>query len=226
VRCTKPRTVSQAAEGQPLNWRQKNYNGKDRLFQLPCGKCIECRLEKASSDAVRCVHEAKMHESNSFITLTYSEEHLTCPRLQYSDFQKFMWRLRFAFPNQEIGYKVTGEYGDQNKRPHWHALIFGWRPSDLVPLYKNENGDQLYSSQVLDKLWGKNDPEQKPNEIGQVDFKSAGYVCRYAAKKLIHGRDQDHDYHPIARCSTTYAIGKKIFGKTLARCFQLRIRGS
>lgn len=48
----------------------------DRPVFLPCGGCIGCRLERAQAWAVRCVHEAQMHEANCFITLTYDDEHL------------------------------------------------------------------------------------------------------------------------------------------------------
>ena len=33
-------------------------------------------------------------------------------------------------------------------------------------------------------------------------------MARYAAKKLVHGNDQEHDYHPIHKTSSKRAIGK------------------
>lgn len=207
MQCTSPRTVGFRADGKTISWSQKTFSKEFATFQLPCGKCIECRLEYARQWAIRCVHEAQMHQENSFITLTYSEKHLESPKLQYRDFQLFMKKLRFAYPNQQIGMFVTGEYGDRTKRPHWHAIVFGWSPKDLVPLRKNEMGDQLYTSASLDRLWGKNDPDRKPNEIGSVTFESAGYVARYAAKKLVHGND-GHEFEPVSKKSNKNAIGK------------------
>ena len=119
-----------------------------------------------------------------------------------------MKRLRKQYPEQEIPMVVTGEYGEEKKRPHWHAIIFNWWPKDAKYLRKNERGDTLYQSPELDKIWGLNDPEKKPNEIGQVSYHSAGYVMRYAAKKLVHGHDKNHPYQPISRKSSKYAIGK------------------
>lgn len=213
MRCLDPRTVGFAADGKTIVWSQKHSSKQFASFQLPCGQCIECRLEYARSWAVRCVHEAKMHENNSFITLTYSDEHLRSPWLIYEDFQLFIERLRYHNPTIEIPFKVTGEYGEETKRPHWHALLFNYRPTDLKPMYKNDNGDQLYRSASLDEIWGKNDPEHKPTEVGQIDFKSAGYVMRYAAKKLVHGHDKNHPYQPIAKGSKKYAIGKTFLEK-------------
>lgn len=212
MRCTSPRPAGVRHDGT-LAWRRKDVNRCNVVYQMPCGKCIQCRLEYARNWAVRCVHEAKMYDNNSFITLTYSDENLESPWLIYEHFQLFMKRLREKNPGLEIPFKVTGEYGHETKRPHWHALLFNYRPSDLKAMFKNPNGDQTYSSAEIDKLWGYNDPIKLPSVIGQVDFQSAAYVMRYAAKKLVHGKDEDHAYKPISKGSSKYAIGKKFLEK-------------
>lgn len=114
-----------------------------------------------------------------------------------------MKRLRKT-TNAEIGMFATGEYGDQNKRPHWHAIIFNWSPLDRIYKYSNDRGDKVYSSETLSKLW-----QHGIAELGSVTFESAGYCARYAAKKLIHGKDEDHDFAPISKKSSKNAIGKK-----------------
>jgi len=43
---------------------------------IPCGRCIGCRLERSRQWAIRCVHEASLHEDNAFITLTYAPENI------------------------------------------------------------------------------------------------------------------------------------------------------
>jgi len=203
MRCLAPKTVGFLADGKTISWSNKKFSKEFAPFQLPCSKCIECRLEYARQWAVRCVHEAKMHPHNVFVTLTYSDEHLESPKLNYEHFQRFMKRLRKT-SNEKIGIFVTGEYGDLTKRPHWHAIIFNWQPPDLEKKYITENDDQVYSSKTLDKLWGYG-----ITEAGSVTFESAGYCARYAAKKLVHGRDQDHDFQPISKKSSKNAIGKK-----------------
>lgn len=208
MRCTSPRNVGFKPDGKTIAWSPKHISKEYATFQLPCSKCIECRLEYARSWAIRATHEAQMHSENSFITLTYSDEHLMSPFLIYEDWQKFMKKLRKTVP-QAVGVMVVGEYGEKTKRPHWHAILFNYRPKDCVYLRDNELGDKIYTSKTLDKLWGKNDSEQKPNEIGDVTFKSAGYVARYSAKKLVHGLDSTHDFNPIFRCSSKHAIAKK-----------------
>lgn len=228
MRCTSPRTVGFRSDGKTISWSSKNYSKEFATFKLPCSKCIECRLEYARNWAIRSVHEAKMHDKNSFITLTYSDEKLTSPKLQYRDFQLFAKRLRDRLHQElvkrigkinwsqldqsekkiliqanKIGIFVTGEYGELTKRPHWHAIIYNWEPPDQRYKRTNENGDKIFSSQILDDLWSHGS-----TETGAVTFKSAGYVARYAAKKLVHGND-GHDYEPISKKSTHQAIGKK-----------------
>lgn len=237
MRCTSPRTVGFNSDGKTLCWSPKRYSKEFATFQIPCGKCISCRLENARQTAVRCVHEASMYENNSFITLTYSEENLKSEKLQYLDFQKFTKDLRTKlfqdllnkiFPNQpqklqrslwntfskerkkelyepiRISIYVAGEYGDKKKRPHWHALLFNWRPNDLVLKYTSDRGDQIYSSTILDSLW-----PHGISELGSITFESAGYCARYASKKLAHGKDGTHNYEPISKRSSKNAIGKK-----------------
>lgn len=144
-----------------------------------------------------------MHEKNAFITLTYRPEALTSPKLQYADFQKFMKKLR-KVQDAPMGVFVTGEYGDETKRPHWHAIIFNWSPPDGVYHYTNDNGDRVFTSAQLTKIWGHGNAE-----YGSVTFKSAGYVARYAAKKLVHGKDEEHEFEPISKKSSKHAIGKR-----------------
>nr|QJB20666.1 MAG: replication initiator protein [Microvirus sp.] len=255
MRCTSLRTVGYYDDGKTICWSPKKYSKEFATFQLPCGKCISCRLENARQTAVRCVHEASMYEKNSFITLTYSEENLKSPKLVYRDFQLFVKKLRSQlydnelkkiFPNartqrearelartlqrstrvslQEkisVPVFVAGEYGDRKKRPHWHAIIFNWRPDDIQHSYTNDRGDKVFTSRTLETLW----PLGK-SELGSVTLESAGYCARYAAKKLAHGKDGEHDYNPISRRSSKHAIGKKWIEKNWRDVFtygQLKI---
>jgi len=236
MRCTSPRPVGFLADGKTITWSSKQFSREYATFQLPCGKCIECRLEQSREKATRCVHEAKMYDKNSFLTLTYDDDHLPeNGKLIYNDFQLFIGRLRKqAFRNHlkkinltietynEMNQKdrkriydqiitpfiVTGEYGEKLKRPHWHAIMFNWEPEDGKHKYTSELSHKVYESETLTKLWGKGIAE-----YGSVTFDSAAYVCRYSAKKLVHGNDQDHDFQPIHKMSSKHAIGKKFLEK-------------
>lgn len=207
LRCTSLRSVGFRSDGKTIAWTPRLVSPEYATFCLPCGKCIECRLEYARQWAVRCVHEASMHDSNSFITLTYSDKDLKSPRLIYPDFQKFMKKLRKT-QNEPIGCFVTGEYGEKTKRPHWHAILFNYTPRDGVPSRKTIQGDQTFTSESLEKIWGHG-----RTEYGSVTFRSAGYCARYSAKKLIHPDEFNKEFEPISKKSSKHAIGKTFLEK-------------
>ncbi len=187
---------------QPLKgWRSKTLtiNGKrgivfnikkgfaDLPITLSCSQCIGCKLERSRQWAIRCDHEASLHSENSFITLTYNDQNL--PRdlsLDKTHLQKFWKRLRKKYPSSKIKYYACGEYGDNTLRPHYHAILFNFAFNDQI-LFKQENGEKLYTSEKLDALWGFGFCT-----IGTVTFKSAAYVARYILKKITGPMADNH----------------------------------
>lgn len=178
-----------AVNGTSQAKRKYLYDTTGNFIILPCGQCIACRLNKSRDWATRCVLEAKMHEQNCFITLTYSEEN--CPpdmSLQKRDFTNFIKRLRFN-TGKKIRYYAAGEYGDLHGRPHFHACLFGYKPDDLV-LWQYRDGVALYNSATLSKAW----QYKGFVSVGDVTFESAAYVARYVTKKITGDRSEEH-YH-------------------------------
>lgn len=164
--------------------RELAQRGSEPL-KIPCGQCIGCRLEKSRQWAVRCVHEADLHDQNCFITLTYNAENLPEDySLKPEHFTKFMKRFRKAYAGKKIRYFMCGEYGDQKLRPHYHACIFGHDFSDKV-LYKENDGNRLYISEQLNKLWPFGF-----STIGELTFESAAYTARYVMKK-VNGKNAE-----------------------------------
>jgi len=163
----------------------------DRPLTIPCGQCVGCRLERSRQWAVRCVHEASLHEDNCFITLTYNNESLPEDgSLNKKHFQDFMKRLRKKYKNKKIRYYHCGEYGDKNFRPHYHAIIFGLEFDDQK-LFTVNNGEKLYTSEKLEKLWPFGF-----STIGTVTFESAAYVARYVMKK-VNGKNAKNHYERV-----------------------------
>lgn len=158
------------------------------LVTVACGQCIGCRVDRSKQWAVRVVHEAQLHEHNSFITLTYAPEHLPYNgSLQKADFQKFMKRLRKRFKTKRIRYYMCGEYGDKLDRPHYHAVLFGFDFPDKTIWKRTKSGSTIYRSQVLEELWPFGH-----SSVGSVTYESAAYVARYCMKKLNGDKAQDH----------------------------------
>ena len=137
------------------------------------------------------MHEASMHDSNAFITLTYADEHLPYGgTLVKPHFQKFMKRLRERIAPTKIRFFMCGEYGDKLMRPHYHALIFGHDFGDKR-IYKSDRGVDLFTSDLLEDTWGKGHAT-----TGEVTWESAAYCARYALKKRT-GKEADEHYERI-----------------------------
>ena len=158
MRCVNPLNARKDMYGN-LAFNNKLNVATGQGLQFECRKCLPCRLNNAREKAVRCLHGAKMYEDNIFLTLTYKDESLESQWLIYEHFQQFMKTLRRKNPNKKIPYMVTGEYGEKDKRPHWHAIIFNYRPTDATPYKKNQRGETLYLSPTIDNIWTKNDHE-------------------------------------------------------------------
>lgn len=158
----------------------------DLTVNLPCGRCIGCRLERSRQWAIRCVHEASLHENNCFITLTFDDKYLDVKgSLVKADFQKFMKRLRKHF-GTGIRYFHCGEYGEKLGRPHHHACLFNLDFPDKI-LWQTREGIKLYRSKTLEDLWPFGH-----STIGGVTFESAAYVARYVTKKIIGKNAASH----------------------------------
>lgn len=185
--CFHPLTAYKTASGD-IVFSERRRNEVISSLQLPCGQCIGCRLERSRQWAMRCMHEASLHERNCFLTLTYNDENV--PKrgvLEYPAFQKFMKRFRkFAAPVQPRFY-MCGEYGPENWRPHYHACIFGFDFDDKTHWSRSPSGEALFRSASLERLWPYGFAS-----IGSVTFESAAYVARYCVQKITGHNAKAH----------------------------------
>lgn len=187
MQCYRPLDAWQRPSGGILLFKNPR-DGISRFLRIPCGQCVGCRLERSRQWAVRCMHESALHDSNSFVTLTYSEDFIPEDfSLRHSDFQKFMKRLRERYEGKRIRYYMCGEYGENYSRPHYHSCLFGVGFPDRYPWRKSAAGFQLYRSETLEKLWPFGQCE-----IGDVTFESAAYVARYVMKKITGDQADEH----------------------------------
>lgn len=97
-----------------------------------------------------------------------------------------MKRLRYQQAPKIIRFYHCGEYGEKNKRPHYHTLLFNHDFSDKIP-YSETQGTPLFISENLTQLWGKGFCT-----IGEVTFDSAAYVARYIMKKITGNKAKEH----------------------------------
>ena len=134
------------------------------------------------------MHEASLYDHNSFITLTYNDDHLPSDgSLNHVHFQRFFKRLRKHFNGRRIRYYMAGEYGSKLGRPHYHAIVFGLDFPDKRLWRKTPAGSVLYRSNTLEALWPFG-----YSSIGDVTFESAAYVARYCLKKVTGDAAYSH----------------------------------
>jgi len=201
----------------PLVSHSKDPNSAS--MDIPCGRCIGCRLERSRQWAIRCVNEAQMHEQNCFITLTYDNDNIIFGKnetgtLVPNDLQLFWKRLRKEINkngNHKCRYFACGEYGGTTNRPHYHACVFGYDFPDKI-YHTTKEGNSLYSSAMLNNIWGNGHCL-----IGSVTFESAAYVARYIMGKKL-GREKDYYVEQgiepeFVRMSRRPGIGTKWFEK-------------
>lgn len=152
---------------------------------------------------MRCVHQVQLEASSCFITLTLDDEHLVNPyftgahradgrkvfggTLQKKQFQDFAKRLRKYFGGVPISYYMCGEYGARYWRPHYHALLFGVRFTDLRAFKKSANGSVVSTSATLARLWPLGF-----STVGEANFETAAYVARYVMKKISGPPAKEH----------------------------------
>lgn len=143
------------------------------ILMVPCGRCISCRLNKARAWSIRIMHEVKTSKVSCFVTLTYNDENLPKNKsLVVEDVQKFFKRLR-KNTKLKLRYFLGGEYGEIQKRPHYHAVIFG--------LSKEFHAE-------IERSWSLGFVT-----VDDVTPERAMYVAKYTTKKLSGPAVSEYD---------------------------------
>lgn len=175
---------------------------RSALVSLPCGQCIGCRIDYSRQWANRCLMELEYHDSAYFCTFTYDDAHvpqseyvdpntgevLTSLSLRKKDFQLLMKRIRKRFPNDKIRFFMSGEYGSETFRPHYHAILFGLHLDDLTRYKIVREGNEYYTyynSPSLQSCWrDHNGHDIGFVVVGEVTWNTCAYTARYVMKKL------------------------------------------
>lgn len=205
--------------------------------QIPCGKCYACKLNYSAQWATRLTLEAKDHENNYFITLTYDDDHIVQPNvitdgteiykndgtwngtLVKAHPSNFIRRLREYFRRkgfkEKIIYYYCGEYGGETKRPHYHLILLNC-PLDIKEFYDfhmDKKHKMHWKSKEIERYWNKGIVD-----IAEVEWSSCAYVARYCMKKLTDSGEPKEYYTmgkipEFVRMSTHPAIGSKYYNE-------------
>lgn len=170
-------------------------------IDLPCGKCVECERSKSIEWSYRIMNECSLYKDNCFITLTYRNNPI---ELNLRDYQLFLKRLR-----KKIGkfrYFLCGEYGSKKRRPHYHLIVFGWKPQDLEYFFTDKSGCIIYQSKFLEQIWSLGFVS-----VGDLTLQSAKYVAKYMQKQVDYGDLKK----PFIRMSLKPGIGANFIKNNL-----------
>lgn len=153
--------------------------------------------------------EAGLYADNSFITLTYAEDPVSLVPRHH---RQFMDGLRKRLSPLRVRFYMVGEYGDQNQRPHFHYVLFGYPACGRFARPK-KSFRCCAACDLIEDVWGKGHIKNLPLEIG-----SARYVARYVVKKMTRYDDPRlGNRHPeFARMSLRPGIGHGVLAAVAA----------
>lgn len=153
----------------------KHIRKEAESLNLPCGKCVGCRADQAMMWSIRAYHESTSHLANSFLTLTYDDDHLPWDgKISKPDLQNFFKRMRHHY---KLRYIACGEYGELTRRPHYHAIIFGQDFDEAG--FCSRLDENSYTNSFLEKTWGLGHVMVAPCNLASIM-----YVCGYVNKKI------------------------------------------
>lgn len=164
--------------------------------EVPCGKCLHCRMTRVSEWVTRMICESLMYKHVYYVTLTYDSKVLEQrPDIaadthavvhSYNKFhrpqlapltlckrhtQLFWKRLRKNNPDITFAYYLCGEYGHKYGRPHYHAVIWS---------------DDIITRDMILDAWQH---LCTPDALAYEDLKASNsspkvysYVCKYLFK--------------------------------------------
>lgn len=156
----------------------KNKHGD--LVPVPCGWCLQCRIDKRNEWTMRLSFECEKNRG-CFITLTYDDFNLPKDEsLNKRDPILFIKRFRKSIEPMKIKYYLVGEYGEIGnvitglQRPHYHIVITGI--------------SALKAQSKISKCWQKGFIKVAPVTSGRIR-----YLLKYLDKQ-IHGPDAKKEY--------------------------------
>lgn len=202
-------------------------NFHNNYISIPCGWCLNCRVDKMNELSDRCEYEYITFGCGAFVTFTFDDIHLD--KYQFIDSKdgklkatlskkcakEFLDRLNkevhkynkqyglTPFCRPDYKYLIVGEYGENGQifdRPHYHALFFGL--------------DFAMCERLFWRAW----QFQGSIQVGAIRNGGIGYVVSYLDKQL-HGYEAwlKYDYNHLQRPFQTHslALGEGLYKSQL-----------
>lgn len=197
-------------------------------IEIPCGKCVGCRLDYSRSWATRMCLESLTFKENYFITLTYDDIHVHhnddgALTLSKTDISEFLKRLRSSIKyhtgQDGVRFFACAEYGENSFRPHYHVCLFNAPLLDNLKLEGNNKlGQPLFSSSLVQDAWNMGH-----TCVGKMTWNTCAYTARYTLKKA--GGKDNAFYEALnvvpefVRMSRRPGIGLEYFDENYQRIY-------
>ena len=196
-----------------IKTKKWNYSTGEFWSYVPCGYCLNCRVDKQNQLTHRCEEELINYKCGAFVTLTYDDFHITdklrndkngklVATLSRDDLKHYMYRLRSNIKNRlpdtllsnhHFKFLAVGEYGGDGQifdRPHIHLLFFGL--------------DFALCKKEIEKAWqGRGMVKCLPILNGGIR-----YVLKYLDKQLFGDQAaKKYDENNIERPFQVHSLG-------------------
>lgn len=162
-----------------------------------------------------------------FVTLTYDDEHLPSDgNVSKRDCQLWLKRLREKIYPRLLRYFLAAEYGEENGRPHYHAIVYGVGPVEsellsstwtqgFVHVGLAEPKSMSYVSGYVLKKWGKREQYLNPNKTPEFQLRSLrpgiGAVAVHALVTAYRSPGGQIALEKLGWLSPLVRIGPKIY---------------
>lgn len=164
---------------------------RTRYVPVGCGRCIECRKQKAQMWKVRLNEELRENPNAHFVTFTFDETKLAelCAELHTEDadivssiaIRRFTerWRKKFKKAPRHFLINELGHTGTE--RLHFHGLLW-YNATNVAELEQKSHSDAINVA-TLQQIW-----QYGMIWIGEyVNEKTINYIVKYVTKL-----DADH----------------------------------
>lgn len=168
----------------------------ERVLMVPigCGKCMECKKQKARQWSIRLQEEIRNNKEGKFVTMTFNEESLSKLKEEIKGLEGYeldnevatlamrrfleRWRKRNGV---SVKHWMITELGQKNtERIHLHGIIFTNKGNEIAEIWKYGN------------VW-----------VGEyVNDKTINYIVKYVNKA-----DEKHKEYN-SKILTSKGIGK------------------
>lgn len=212
--CSRPFTMY-----RPTHYNAHGFWSFHDAVEIPCGYCLNCRVDKRNQWSDRAKWEYKKRLTASFVTVTYDNAHIAellyhspaddslRSQLEYKHVRDFIARLRKyvkyhenmqgVLCQKDFSYIYVGEYGEQGAvfdRCHFHILFFGL--------------DFAFMKKVFEQEWKFGIVDSLPLLDGGIN-----YVLKYMDKEIFGDlADERYTKHLLNKPKRCASIG---FGSSL-----------